>query len=207
LIDSSSLIWQYLLVGGSEQKAQLAFVLGRDDFSIPEKTVEIYEQSLVQKIILLGGRGRLTGGIEGSESQAFKKFILSRNIPEEVIYMEENSTNTGENITEGLKLLKNNSLFPRTICIVTHAPHMRRALAVAKAQDSSIEWLPCPDGCVPPQVDSATFRKELEELVGEVSRLEKYPELGFFEKQNIPDSIFASKKIIEQWLALPPSSN
>ncbi len=105
--NSIQVSWDYLVSSSpSKRKCYVAFVLGREDFHIPEKVIELYHQHNLTHIILLGGRGRLTGSIATSESQAFKEYLLSRNIPEEVMYLDESSTNTGENIVEGLKILQ-----------------------------------------------------------------------------------------------------
>ena len=125
--------------------------MGRDDASIPAKAVEVYKKGLAKKVILLGGRGRLTGGIVGSESEAFKKYLLAQDVPEKLILMEENSTNTGENIIEGLNLIKDDAS-AKNISIITHGSHTRRVMAVAKSQNPSIVWSSCPDGCRLPQI-------------------------------------------------------
>ncbi len=139
-------VWQYLSVNDFEpQQCDAIFVLGRDDFSIAKKALDIYKQGFALKIILLGGRGRLTGNIKNSESSAFKHYLLSGNVPEKDIFIEEVSTNTGENIIEGLKILKENNIFAKKICLITHRSHMRRALAVAQAQAPNIKWLPIKD--------------------------------------------------------------
>src|ERR1700722_11067519 len=78
-------LWDYLSMEGVSQKCDVLFVLGRDDTSIPAKAVEVYKKGLAKKVILLGGRGRLTGGIVGSESEAFKKYLLAQGVPEEVM--------------------------------------------------------------------------------------------------------------------------
>ena len=194
------LLWKYLSVGELVEPCDIAFVLGRDDFSIPKRMVSVYNNGLAPVIIILGGRGRLTGSIEGSESQEFKKQLLAQGIPEEVILIEEKSTNTGENIIEGLKVIKENSLQPKRICLITHRPHTRRALAVASALNSSITWLPCPDECTVPGFTSDRLIEVAKELVGEVLRLEEYPKLGYFENQHIPQEIISAKSAIEEWL-------
>lgn len=127
--------------------------------------------------------------------------MLAHGVDESDILMEEVSTNTGENITAGLALLKENGLSPKKICLVTHGPHMRRALAVARAQDVSVEWLPCPDTCAPPTAEGEEVKVVAKELVGEVSRLESYPALGYFADQNIPQEITNAKATLEQWLS------
>ncbi len=187
-------VWQYLLVSDFKpQQCDAIFVLGRDDLSIPKKALGIYKQGLSSRIILLGGRGRLTGNIKNSESVAFKQYLLSENVPEKDIFIEEISTNTGENIIEGLKILKENNIFAKKICLVTHRPHMRRALAVAQAQDSNINWLPCPDDCALADINSPNLREAVQELIGEIDRLQKYPKLGYFKPQNIPEEVMNYK--------------
>ena len=191
-------IWNYLRVNDSQETCDILLILGRDDFSIPEKVLDLYGKQVCSQIIIVGGRGRLTGNIEGSESEAFKKYLISRGIPESAITTEDKSTNTGENIEAGIAIMK--KFEPKSVGIVTHGPHMRRALAYAQSKQKKINWIPHPDNCMLPPTDNLQSEKDLHEMVGEISRLERYPGLGYFEKQNIPREILEKTNTLEKFL-------
>jgi hypothetical protein len=44
------------------------------------------------------------------------------------------------------------------------------------------------------QPDIIDFDKLINELVGQVDRVERYPELGFTEKTNVPEEVIAAKR-------------
>lgn len=192
-------VWKYLAVKGLLVKSDLVFVLGRDDFNITEKAAELYEKELAPCILLSGGRGRLTGAIKGSEAQAFADTLQKKGIPREAVILEEESTNTGENIDLGLKLLRSQNIPHRTIILVTHGPHMRRALAVAQANDSTINWIPCPDDCDALGEQKMASDETIKELAGEINRLVEYPQEGFFAEQDVPIEIQEwAEKVMEE---------
>jgi uncharacterized SAM-binding protein YcdF (DUF218 family) len=186
-------LWDYLVLSDELKTSDVIFVLGRDDFNIPQKAIEFFQNNLAPTILLSGGVGRLSGTIKGSEANAFRDYIQKQGVPAERILLEESATNTGENISKGLDVLKMRGALKRII-LVTHGPHMRRALAVARAQNKTVEWLAAPDSCLMSSVAPERLQKE---LVGEIDRLVKYPKLGYFEEQNIPNEILAAKKMLE----------
>lgn len=183
-------IWQYLAVTDALQRSDIIFVLGRDDFNITRRAAELFVHGLAPRILAAGGRGRMTGAIHGSEAAAFKEALEKEGIPSDKILTEERSTNTRENISEGLGVLQGHGLTVKRAIIVTHAPHMRRALAVAKAYDNGIEWLAAPDVCIPTDNDGNEVR-------GEVKRLVEYPALGYFAPQDIPTDILTASRSLD----------
>jgi len=191
-------VWTYLSVSDKLKKSDVIFVLGRDDFNIADKAIELYKKNFAPMILLTGGRGRLTGSIKGSEAFAFYMYLQNKGIPAENIVLESNSSNTGENILEGLKILNKLNIKIKRIILTTHGPHMRRALATAKEYNNTIEWLATPDSCSLPL--NQNYLDAARELVGEINRLDEYPKLGYFSFQNIPTDIFSAKQAIENHL-------
>ena len=193
-------LWNYLSLKDKPGPSEAIFVFGRDDFNISKKALEVYQSGLSPFLVLLGGRGRMTGKIKTSESEAFEKYLLKQNVPQEDILKESLSTNTKENMVEGLRLLKKNSIVAKRVILITHAPHSRRVLAVAKANSNGIDFFSCPDDCSPPLPDSPNWVDGVKELVGEITRLVEYPQLGYFAHQNVPQEIIDLALELDQWL-------
>lgn len=91
-------------------------------------TVQLYKLGKVKKIILSGGSGLLIGEQESSEANEMRKVMLISGVPEEDIWLEENSRNTRENATFTAALLAERDIDQDRLLLVTSAFHMRRSL-------------------------------------------------------------------------------
>ena len=97
-------------------------------------------------------------------------------------------------VIEGLKVLNASGIGAHKIILISHAPHIRRAKAVAQAQNSLITWIAAPDSC---ELVLENKEQIIQELVGEINRLIEYPKLGYFADQDIPDDILKTKEYLE----------
>jgi uncharacterized SAM-binding protein YcdF (DUF218 family) len=119
----------------SHQSRDAALVLGAalwDSQPSPALTerlqmaLYLYNKGQVQWIICSGGIG--DDGI--SEAKGMKRYLVDRGVPPKDLLLEEESTNTEENLRYSKKLLKPNGI--QNIYLVTHDYHMYRALALAR---------------------------------------------------------------------------
>ena len=86
----------------------------------------LYENNYVDYLILTGGVGK---GSNLSDAYIAKKYAISQNVPTEVIFIEEKSTITEENLEYSREIMKDNSL--NTAIIVSDPLHMKRAMLMA----------------------------------------------------------------------------
>ena len=193
-------IWDYLRIENRCQSSGVAFVFGRDDLAIANRAFDLYNEHCAEVLLLLGGRGRLSGNLGASESGTFFSFLRSKGVPTSAMMCESMSTNTGENVSEGLELLSKYHLTPRTAIVVTHGPHSRRALAAARLQAPAIRFASCPDECVLPSNNSPEYYWALKELVGEVERLIRYSEVGYIEPEEVPGDVRRLSVLVRRWL-------
>lgn len=97
-----------------------------------DKGIQIYneqkEKGINSKLVVSGGQGpdELT-----SEADAMKKYLISQNIPEENILVEDKSTTTYENMKFSKKIMDNNS-DNYTSIFVTNNYHVFRASIYAR---------------------------------------------------------------------------
>ena len=119
-----------------KRKADVAIVLGAgtaDNEVSPvfreriNHGIWLYENGYVRAIILTGGVGK---GNSTSDAYVAKMYAMKRGIPESVIYIEEQSTITQENIKNAKEIMKVNSF--ETAIIVSDPLHMKRAMLMAK---------------------------------------------------------------------------
>ena len=87
----------------------------------------LYENGYVDCLIVTGGVGN---GNETSDAYVAKQYAIFKGIPEEAIFIEEQSTITEENLENAKAIMAENSL--DTAIIVSDPLHMKRAMTMAK---------------------------------------------------------------------------
>lgn len=86
----------------------------------------LYQNGYVKAIIVTGGIGK---GNEKSDAMIAKQYAVEQGIPDNVIYAEELSNITQENIANAKVIMKENSLY--TAIVVSDPLHMKRAMLMA----------------------------------------------------------------------------
>ena len=97
----------------------------------------LYENGFVDYLIFTGGVGE---GNTKSDALVAKEYAISKSVPEEVIFIEEKSTITEENLEYAKKIMDENAF--RNAIIVSDPLHMKRAMLMAK--DYGIEGVSSP---------------------------------------------------------------
>lgn len=87
----------------------------------------LYDNGYVDYLIFTGGVG---DGCTLSDAYAAKQYALKKGVPEEIIFIEEVSTITEENLFESRKIMADNSW--ETAIVVSDPLHMKRAMLMAK---------------------------------------------------------------------------
>ncbi len=87
----------------------------------------LYENGYVDYIILTGGVGE---GNRHSDAYIARQYALSMSVPDEVIFIEESSGITEENLENAKIIMDENSL--DTAIIVSDPLHMKRAMLMAE---------------------------------------------------------------------------
>ncbi len=152
-------------------------------------------------VIFSGGLGRLTDGFwNETEADKFAKIALEKGVPKHAVFIENRSTNTGENIIFTQQLLKEKKLDPHSF-IVVQKPYMeRRSYATFKKH-----W---PDKnliVTSPQIsfneyatDEIPLEKVINIMVGDLQRIKVYAEKGFQIPQKMPLDVWqAYERLVE----------
>ena len=87
----------------------------------------LYQEGYVRKLIFTGGKGE---GQKYSESSVAKKYAIKNGIPENDIFLEEQSSITQENLEFVIPVREGNNL--SSFLIVSDPLHMKRAMLMAK---------------------------------------------------------------------------
>lgn len=142
-------------------------------------TVQLYKLGLIKKILISGGSGMLMNEDE-PEANKFKKAMIMMGIPEEDIFIENETRNTYESAV-GVKPMLDSLQYRAQDCLlITSAFHMRRSLACYKKAGLDIEPFSTDfyahgrfyyiDGLLIPKIDAMiVWHKLIKEWVGLVA--------------------------------------
>jgi uncharacterized SAM-binding protein YcdF (DUF218 family) len=194
LVDAKKL-WDYHHLDHTPQKSDCILVLGSHDLRVADRGAELYLQGWAPILIFSGGLGNVTKGIwKDPEADRFARIALDKGVPAEAIFIENQSTNTGENILFTQRLLHEKGLHPQSFLLVQKPYMERRSYATFKKQ-----W-PDKDLIVTsPQIsfedyptEEISMEKVINIMVGDLQRIRIYPGKGFQIPQDIPDDVWAA---------------
>ena len=92
-----------------------------------ESALEAWRTGVAPAIIVCGGKGANEPEIE---AVAMKRWLVAHGVPEAVIYSDETSTNTVENLENARAIMQANGFATAAVC--TSDYHLRRALWIAR---------------------------------------------------------------------------
>ena len=106
-------LWDYMHMGHEPGPADCIVAGGSHDTRVAERAAELYLQGLAPIVVMTGGSGRHTEGMENStEADRYADVALEMGVPEEAILKEDRSTNTGENAAFTRDLLARKDIHP-----------------------------------------------------------------------------------------------
>lgn len=194
-------IFDYLYLRDEKQRVDAIIGFGHFDMKIPRTCGKLYKEGYAPKIIFTGGEGAGTADLRKKEAQVFYDELFRHfpEIPEEDLLIEDQSTNTGENIL----LLKEKASgrwpgynFSRgisSVMLVCNAARQRRTWLTWKKILSGIPAINCPPQTTFDQENNLFQSKgrDLENLlIGEMERMLNYPDKGFIVEEKVPEAIY-----------------
>ncbi|KAL8592974.1 hypothetical protein ACOMHN_017904 [Nucella lapillus] len=151
----------------------------------------------------------LTGKWSKPEAVIFAEKLIEKGVPSRSILLEQEATNTGENIRFSQKLLTNNLELPSRSIILVQTPFMgRRSLATFLRQwddadrvDIMVTSPPIPLDRYPSRpAGYGTWKEMVVEMVGTMQRIEQYPSQGFQVPQHIPSHVAEACRHLQSML-------
>jgi uncharacterized SAM-binding protein YcdF (DUF218 family) len=201
IISLAKLLWDYHQMNHKLEKADCILALGSHDLRVPERVAELYLEGFAPLVIMSGGLGNFTQEIwTEKEADKFAAIAVEKGVPKNAILIENNSTNTGENILFTQKLLKQKNLDPQSF-IVVQKPYMeRRSYATFKKH-----WPDKKLMVTSPQISFDAYSNQeiplervINIMVGDLQRIRFYPEKGFQIYQKIPAEVWnAYERLIQ----------
>jgi len=193
VIELAAKLWDYHLLHHELEKADCIFVLGSHDTRVADRGAELWLQGWAPVLLFSGGLGNVTRGIwTETEADKFAAIAIRLGVPAEAILVENQSTNTGENILFSGRLLKEKGIDPQRF-IVVQKPYMeRRSYATFKKHWPDKELI-----VTSPQIPFGDYpnseiptERVINIMVGDLQRIKIYPARGFQIPQDIPDDVW-----------------
>jgi uncharacterized SAM-binding protein YcdF (DUF218 family) len=168
-------------------------VQGSHDLRVAERGAQLFLDGWGPLIIFSGGLGRLTDEIwDEPEADKFARIARQMGVPADRILIENQSTNTGENVHFTRRLLAENGLDPQTFILVQKPYMERRTYATFKQVWPEKEAL-----VTSPQISLAdyptgeiTLDAVIHIMLGDLQRIRLYANKGFQIPQEIPEDVW-----------------
>ncbi|RTZ15820.1 YdcF family protein [Vibrio aquaticus] len=170
------------------------FVLGSNDVRVAEYAAQLYLDGWANILVFSGGVGRLTEDLfEQSEAETFAAVAKDMGVPASAIVIENQATNTGENVRFTAEVLQQLGLTFSSFILV-QKPYMERRTHATflKQWPTEIAQL-----CVtsPKTRFCDYFNEEIDldttvrAMLGDFERIKTYPALGFQIEQAVPEPV------------------
>jgi uncharacterized SAM-binding protein YcdF (DUF218 family) len=202
VLEEARKLWDYHHLYHTPVQSDCILVLGSLDLRVAERGAELYLQGLAPILIFSGGLGKLTKDMwKDPEADLFARIALDMGVPAEAIFIENQSSNTGENILFTQKLLEDKGLHPRTFLLVQKPYMERRSYATFKKHWPDKELI-----VTSPRIDFEDYptpevpmERVIDMMVGDLQRIRIYPEKGFQIAQDIPDAVESAYERLVEW--------
>lgn len=190
----AKVIWDYMLVHDEFNPADIIICLGSHDLNTARRAAELYLAKMAPKILISGGRGKLTEHNTQTEAAAFAAIMYAAGVPEEDVIIEDQSTNTGENVVCSKKCLKEyNIIFNIISAVVVTKPYMERRAKATFAQF----WPELKTIMTSQQISYEDYMSQtslgredsLNVMVGDLQRIMVYPAKGWMAPQIVPENV------------------
>lgn len=199
IIELAQKIWDYHHLDHSLEKADCILVQGSHDLRVAERGAQLFLEGWAPLLIFSGGLGNLTAGMwDEPEADKFARVARQRGVPAEYILIENQSTNTGENVQFTRQLLAEHRLDPQKF-IAVQKPYMeRRTYATFRRVWPKKEVI-----VTSPQISFDAYpTAEISQdqvihiMVGDLQRIKLYPERGFQIYQEILADVWEAYEIL-----------
>lgn len=186
--EAREVVWNYHLMGHELKPADLIWALGSHDLRVADRVAELWHAGMAPLVVMSGGLGNFTEGVfEKPEADLFAERAMELGVPGDVILIENQSTNTGENVSLTRKLLAERSLEVTTV-IAVQKPYMeRRTYATISKQWEEVEVkVTSPKLDLEEYCSEGISQDELTHImVGDLQRIFEYPKRGFMTEQPV----------------------
>lgn len=192
-MDSETLIraktlWDYLSSTRTVSSSDAIVICCSYDLRVCDYACGLIKQGLSNTLVISGKTGNWTRHIwDRPEAEVFFERAITNGIDASQILLESEATNLGENISLSRKLIPH----AKSVTFISKPNTLLRIQLTAEVQWPQLKALvACPEIEFPAQVSNIIgVWGVINEMVGDIQRIQKYPELGYQASHSIPDHI------------------
>lgn len=193
----------YLAVEDTPSPCDIIWALGSNDEKVPREAARLYLGNMAPLVLFSGGKGHRWTELAKAEADVFKEVAARQGVPEQAMIIENQSSNTGENVTFSLSMLDSACIVVASALLITIPPFQRRAHLTVETHRKSIRCVNSPISWgAARQWDNAFLVHAAMLCAGEIERLQKYPGLGYidFDPNLIPARIRECRETVADLL-------
>lgn len=196
IIRNGKVLWDYMSKFREEEKSDIIIVCCSYDLRVCDYACNIFKRTNAKKIIFTGYKGNWTRDLwVKSEADIFKDRAICNGINSDFIFIEDKATNLGENISFTKKYITGNE----TVTFISKQNTLLRLKLTITKHINNKFYVSSPDFDFPNDVSYIVgLYGLLNEMVGDIERVIKYPKLGYQEKHNLPLKILESYNFLKE---------
>jgi len=194
-LQHASLLWDFLSAGRSHQACDVLVVCGSYDLRVVDHAAGLLQRGVAPRMLISGNTGNWTRDLWSKpEAEVFAERALALGVPASQLLLEPQARNFAENLSLSRQLCP----AARSVTFVTKPNSIRRVMQTQPVQWPGISCcVDAPDFAFPWEVSNMVGVFGLiEEMVGDIHRLLRYPRLGFQQALQIPPAV------LEAWQQL-----
>lgn len=199
------ILWNYMQMNHKLKKADCMIVLGTVDITVADFAADLFLKGYADKIIFSGGLGKITSKLWSEpEANIFAKRAIEKGVPEDKIYVENESTNTGDNFRFSKQLIERENLDVNSCIIVCKPYDEKRAWAAFRKLMPDYEGIIASNKISPEkyyeQSGNVVVAKDewIHVLVGDIQRMKVFAEKGWQIEMDIPEYVWeAYEKLVK----------
>ena len=187
----AGVLWRYLTACGAHHADGLLVVCGSYDLRVCDHACDLFRHGCYERLLITGRTGNWTNQIwTETEAQVFAARARANGISTATMILEEEATNFAENIRYARRLVPD----VQRVTFVTKLNSVRRVLATAPLQWPGADVRAAgPQIAFPDGVSNIVGVFGLiEEMVGDIDRMIRYPALGYQIETQVPNAVRAS---------------
>jgi uncharacterized SAM-binding protein YcdF (DUF218 family) len=190
-IEASQRLWEYLSAGRSHAPCDAIVVCCSYDLRVCDYACNLIQQGVAPLLILSGNTGNWTRHLWNlPEALVFRERALKNGIAPNAILTEEQATNFGENIAFVRRLAP---ALQRVTFVTKPNSVLRVKLTVPIQWPGVTAFVDAPPLSFPEEVSVVVgILGVIDEMVGDVDRILKYPALGYQAPHDLPVEILES---------------
>lgn len=189
----AQILWDYNNIQQPLKKVDCILVLGNFDIRTAQYGAKLFLEGYAPLIITTGNKSDSNRNLwDLPEAQIFANEAMRLGVPKDKILLEQNATNTGENIVFTKKLIEDMGLQINSFIVVQKPYMLRRVYATFMKQWPGKDIIMSAPKLSFEEYSNDVLPKDfiINIMVGDTQRIKLYPEKGFQIPQEMPKSVW-----------------